>query len=276
MTTNTTTTMNINFYNANITEELQAQFNSAITHENALMNIQLLNDSIAKLEKKIENKDNTYTEEEVSAFQSELDKLVTSREKFEKTSDDTLEVYTKVVDTMTIKNENHFGNSKDNVRTVLRVLASLSDSNLMKLAIIPRFESHELYDCLETIHINSMCGEDGQLSMTKAVKDAYKEANAHLDTIMKETFSLPFETPYTEKMRVKLTAEDRKLLHDCYIKGFKNTFSVDEKTGMVDFVNREVNTLVKAKKNRKTGEVTYNYSGLATTIASIVIKHYFA
>lgn len=270
------TTMNINFYNTSITEEARANFNVAITHENALMSIQILNDSIDRLDKKIENKDNTYTEEEVSAFEAQRSKLVVSREKFEEVSASTLEVYTTVVKDMTVKNENHFGNSNENVRTVLRVLASLSDNNLMKLAIIPRFESPELHDCLETIHVNSMCGEDGQLSMTKAVKDAYKEANAQLDTIMKETFSLPFETPYTDKMRVKLTAEDRKLLHDCYIKGFKNTFSVDEKSGVVEFVDREVNTLVKTKKNRKTGEVTYNYSGLATTIASIVIKHYFA
>jgi hypothetical protein len=86
---------------------------------------------------------------------------------------------------------------------------------------------------------------------------------------------LPFETEYTSKTRVKLNADDKKLLNDCYIKGFSNKFDTDE-DGNVTFKKRQINTLVKAKKNRKTGETTYDYSGLASTISNIVIKHYFA
>ena len=56
--------------------------------------------------------------------------------------------------------------------------------------------------------------------MTKEVKEAYKKASAELETIIKTTFSLPFETPYTDKTRVKLTADDKKLLNDCYIRDF--------------------------------------------------------
>lgn len=116
----------------------------------------------------------------------------------------------------------------------------------------------------------------GNLDKSKEVKEAYKKASAELETIIKKTFSLPFETPYTDKTRVKLTAEDKKLLNDCYIKGFSNKFDVDDEKGTVSFKKRQINTLVKAKKNRKTGEITYDYSGLASTITNIVIKHYFA
>ena len=56
----------------------------------------------------------------------------------------------------------------------------------------------------------------------------------------------------------------------------KGEFDVDDEKGTVSFKKRQINTLVKAKKNRKTGEVTYDYSGLASTISNIVIKHYFA
>lgn len=97
-----------------------------------------------------------------------------------------------------------------------------------------------------------------------------------LERIIKVTFSLPFETEYTSKTRVKLTAEDKKLLNDCYVKGFSNKFDTDDETGKVTFKKRQINTLVKAKKDRKTGKITYDYSGLASTISNIVIKHYFA
>ena len=39
---------------------------------------------------------------------------------------------------------------------------------------------------------------------------------------------------------------------------------------------KNLKTAEKKKKNRKTQEVTYDYSGLASTICNIVIKHYFA
>lgn len=111
--------------------------------------------------------------------------------------------------------------------------------------------------------------------MSKEVKQAYKSASQELERIIKVTFSLPFETPYTSKTRVKMTAEDKKLLNDCYIKGFKNKFSQDD-SGKVSFSSRQLTKLVKEKKDKKTGEMKYDYSGLATTISNIVIKHYFA
>lgn len=269
------TTLNINFYANNITNELKEEFAHAIAHENASMSIQLLNDTIAKLEKKIANEKGTYSEEEVQAFEVQKIDLEESRAKFEESHAETLEVYEKVVANMSTRNENGFGNSKDVVRTVLRVLASWDNSKLVKYAIIPAFESPELYNALETIHINSKAGENGNITMSKEVKDAYKKASNELESIIKNTFSLPFATNYTDKTRVKITAEDKKLLNDCYIKGFTNKFDVDD-DGNVTFKKRTINTLVKAKKDRKTQEVTYDYSGLASTIANIVIKHYFA
>ena len=269
-------TLSINFYNSNINETLRNEFMQAVQHENALMNISLLDDTIAKLTTKIANTKELYTIEEIEAFKVQLKTVTDTRLKYEAEVYNTEEVYNKVIASMTEKNDNHFGNKKDVVRTVLRVLASWNNSKLVKLAIIPAFQSPALYNALETIHVNSNAGENGNIVMSKEVKDAYKNATKELDSIIKNTFSLAFETPYTSKTRVKMTAEDRKLLNDCYIKGFSNKFDIDDKKGIVTFKERQVNTLVKAKKNRKTGETTYDYSGLASTIANIVLKHYFA
>ena len=246
------------------------------------MNTKLLDTDISRLETRItnlkNNKDKTEEEKavELADLTAKLEEKQVLRDKFEQEKADLVEVYNKVVSAMSEKNADHFGNSKDTVRTVLRVLATWNNSKLVKYAIIPAFKDKTLYNALETIHITSKAGDDGNLVMSKEVKEAYKTASAQLENIIKTTFSLPFATPYTDKTRVKLTAEDKKLLNDCYIRGFSNKFDTDEDTGKVSFKKRQINTLVKAKKNRKTGKMEYDYSGLASTIANIVIKHYFA
>ena len=276
------TTLSINFYKKNITEELRNEFHLAISYENADMNIQLLDTDISRLETRITNlKNNENKTEEEKAIEladltAKLEEKQESKSEFEQEKTNLDEVYNKVVSVMSEKNADNFGNSKDVVRTVLRVLATWNNSKLVKYAIIPAFKDETLYNALETIHITSKAGDDGNLIMSKEVKEAYKTASAQLENIIKKTFSLPFETPYTDKTRVKLTAEDKKLLNDCYIKGFSNKFDVDDEKGTVSFKKRQINTLVKAKKNRKTGKREYDYSGLASTIANIIIKHYFA
>lgn len=281
----TNTTLLINFYAETINDSEKAEFMQAVAHEATNMSIQLCNDNISRTEKRIdslnkkideEGDDENYTlTRQLDAEKAKLETLNGEKSTLEEELATTLEVYNKVVDAMSVKNKDGFGNKKDVVRTVLRVLASWDNSKLVKYAIIPAFESPALYEALEAIHVNSVARENGELSMTNGVKEAYKKASAELESIIKNTFSLPFETAYTGKTRVKMDATDKKLLNDCYIKGFSNKFDTDD-DGVVTFKKRQVNTLVKAKKNRKTGEVSYDYSGLASTISNIVIKHYFA
>ncbi len=273
--------LNINFLNQEATIDQTKDFMLAVEHEESEMTIQLIKDDITRTKKRLDNLDSseTKTEEqkefERKALEEKLAELEKDLESEQENSAFTRETYEKVIADMTQENHDHFKNDKDVVRTVLRVLATWNNSKLVKYAIIPAFESPALYEALETIHINSNAGEDGALVMSKEVKEAYKKASQELETIIKKTFSLPFATPYTEKTRVKLTAEDKKLLNDCYVKGFKNNFSIDEKTGSVNFNKRQINTLVKAKRNKKTNKMEYDYSGLADCISAIVIKHYF-
>ena len=273
--------LNINFLNQEATIDQTKDFMLAVEHEESEMTIQLIKDDITRTKKRLDNLDSneTKTEEqkelERKALEEKLAELEKDLESEQENSAFTRETYEKVIADMTQENHDHFKNDKDVVRTVLRVLATWNNSKLVKYAIIPAFESPALYEALEAIHINSNAGEDGALVMSKEVKEAYKKASQELETIIKKTFSLPFATPYTEKTRVKLTAEDKKLLNDCYVKGFKNNFSIDEKTGSVNFNRRQINTLVKAKRNKKTNKMEYDYSGLAECISAIVIKHYF-
>lgn len=275
--------LNINFMKKEDSKQLELM--TAIKHELAELNIQATNDSIKSAEKQLRSTmdSDTLSEEErqkkLDVLNVKLDDLWAGLERFQKNSAETADTYNKVFTAMTVKNSDHFGNDKDVVRTVLRVLATWDNSKLVKYAIIPAFTAPDLYNALETIHTLSKAGEDGQLVMSQDVKDAYKKASNELERIIKVTFSLPFETEYTTKTRVKLTAEDKKLLHECYVKGFTNKFDTDT-VGVTRFTTRQVNTLVKvkSKKDKATGEVktTYDYSALAGVIANIVIKHYFA
>jgi len=277
-------TLSINFYANDIKEETKKEFLTAVEYENNNMTLQLLNETIERLGKQANNLKKDISDngdDDGQTKQKKLDGiLVNIQDNKELVADINKElvtiepIYNKVIDTMTKKNDAHFGNNKDVVRTVLRCLATVDNSKLIKYAIIPAFESPALYNALETIHINSRALENGNIELTDDVKTAYKTATKELDSIIKNTFSLPFETLYTSKTRVKMTAEDRKLLNDCYIKGFTNKFDVDD--DVVTFKKRQINTLVKVRKDRKTKKETVDYSGLASVIANIVLKHYFA
>ena len=279
--------LSINFYAGNITDEARNEFMQAVNHETSDMTIAYLNDTISRLQKQADslrkNIDENGDDEGFSKTRK-LDGILANiatnekaKDKAVEDSEATQEVYDKVVTAMSLRNKDGFGNSKDVVRTVLRVLATWNNSKLLvKYAIIPAFQSPALYEALETIHITSKAGENGNITMSKEVKEAYKKASQELESIIKTTFSLPFATEYTDKTRVKLTAEDKKLLNDCYIKGFSNKFDTDDKTGVVSFKKRDINTLVKVTRDKKTKELKYDYSGLASTIVNIVIKHYFA
>lgn len=273
--------LNINFFAENITSEDKNFFMCAVAHETCAMTIDALNNDISRINTRISNtesnKDLSEEKKKVALdeLRSKLSDLQDEKAKNETELEKTKDVYNTVISAMTMKNANHFGNNIYVVKTVLRVLGCWNNSKLVKYAIIPAFQSPELYEALETIHITSTPDENGALILTDEVKTAYKKASAELETIIKSTFSLPFETIYTNKTRVKLTAEDKKLLNDCYVKGFRNKFDVDDKTGVVNFKERQINTLVKAKRNKKSGKMEYDYSGLASTIANIVMKHYF-
>lgn len=271
----------INFYAENLSTQSRSEFMDAVDHENALMGIEDCKNRIASTESRIsniqKNKDMSVEDKKkaVDAENVKLEKLKTEKAEYEETAESTREVYDKVFAAMTVKNTDHFGNNPDVVRTVLRVLASVESPNFIKDAIIPAFQNPDLYNALETIHITSKASDDGALVMSKEVKDAYKKASAELETIIKTTFSLPFESVYTIKTRVKLTAEDKKLLHECYVKDFNDARDTNDETGAITIGKRTVKRLVKTKRNKKTNEVTYDYSGLAGVISKIVLKHYF-
>ena len=70
----------INFLAENISDSARSEFMHAVRYENLSMVMQLLNDTISKLEKKILNEKGTYSAEEVQAFNVQLTNTQTELE----------------------------------------------------------------------------------------------------------------------------------------------------------------------------------------------------
>lgn len=266
-------TLNINFLNEKATADEKKEFFVAVKHEETQMLKTDCEIRIEKLEKSLKKED--ISNDEIKALKT---KLTAEKEILATLNDiitDTKPTHSKVLADMTKKNENHFGNKPEVVRNVLRVLATWENSKLVKYALVETFKGEALRDALEDIHVNSQVDEHGCVIAAPEVKAAYKKASNELESIIKNTFSLPFESTYTTKTRVKITAEDKRLLHNCYVKGFKNKMNKNEATEVVDFAGREIVTAVKSKKDKRTGQIIYNYSGLYQIMCQIVMKHYF-
>ena len=81
-------TLAINFLKEDLSVEKKNEFMEAVCHEAALMNIQAIDAQIELVQKKISNK-KQYTEEEISAFKAQEEKLLTDRAVFEKSAEET-------------------------------------------------------------------------------------------------------------------------------------------------------------------------------------------
>lgn len=259
--------LKINFLNEQATVAQKKELADAVNYELSDMLKAMNLDSISKQDKIIANKNNKYDEDEISAAEAKLEKLRAENEKLSATMEQLRPVYDSVIVTMTTPNEKGYSNNADTVRTVLRVIACADNSKLYKHAIVPAFQNEELYNCLEAIHVTNDVSEKGYSTNSKERVALYKSAQTELDNIMRDTFSLPVGTVYTTPLRVKLNAQDRKILHDVYVKGFSNKFDKKD-NGEISFVSRKYNTAVK--KTRKG----VDYSGLSTDIAKIVIAKY--
>lgn len=271
--TTKTTIMALSF----VKEDKISKLMSAISFEEQDMAISALSDSKTRIEKSLANENSALSETKLASLREDLAEVIADIAKAETKRASYEQAYSEVVSAMALKNENHFGNDKDSVRNVLRVLATAFNEKLTKYAITSTIVDKNdgaLMEAMDLIHISGKFSEDGEKIMSQEQKVAYANARAKIETLVKSNFSLPFETEYTQKFRVKLTEDDLGLLHEVYVRGFKNVF--ESKDGKMSFKEREVRTLITSKKNRKTGLEEYNYDKFKVELVKICVKHFFA
>lgn len=255
--------LKINFLNESATLEEIRDFANSVRYEFTSMTIKLNNDTIAKKNKIIANEKGKFTNEEVKSAESVVKKLTEENKSLLEKLEELKSVYESVLSTMSQPNDKGFANEVSCISNVLRVVACAENTKLYKYAICPCFESEELYNAMEELHINDKVTEDGYTTNSADRVANYKKASEELDKIIRTTFSLPIETKYTKALKIKLNGEDRKVLHNCYIRGFSNKFN--KKDDEITFVKRNYNTAIKKNKN---GEI--DYSTMSSDIAKLV------
>lgn len=260
--------LKINFLSATATDADVLAFAMACKYESCDMMVAICNKQLAAKSKIVENKKGNYSIKEVEAAEAKIEELKASIEVFNTTMGELEDNYQTVIKNMTTPNDKGFANTDDQVRTVLRLITCAENRKFYEYATIPSLNDEELYKALEEIHVlNTVC-EEGYSLNSKERKEAYKKAADRLDAIVRDMYSLPIATPYTSALKVKLNAEDRKAIHDVYVKGLVNKFEEDDDTGIITLKKYGVSTAVtKTKKGT-------DYSRLAKDIAMVVIRKY--
>ena len=259
--------LKINFLNTQATAvEIKALADS-VRFESCDMMISVNKKTIDGKSKVVANKNGNYDEKEVEAAQAVIDRLEAENKKCAETQEELRNVYESVLGNMTTPNEKGFANSKDQVRTVLRLVACAENRKFYEYAPIPSLKDEELYHALEEIHVNNEVSDDGYSTNSKERVDAYKKATERLDAVVRDIYSLPVATTYTMALRVKLNKQDRKAIHDVYVKNLFNRFETDD-DGVTTLASSGVTTAVKKSKKGT------DYSKLSKDIAMIVIRKY--
>lgn len=254
-------------FKTNATENDKTAFGIAVHCAGVKMTISMLEDQISALDKKIENKNGTYTEDEVSGFESKREVLESDREDMLTKEADLLSVYESVRDSMI-----EGGSIPENVDNVLRCIAAAENSKLEKYAL-PNLGTVEIYNYLTTCHDLKATSENGKVTMSKAVKNAYVAAEDAVQRALRESLSLE-ESDYTEKLTIRFNKTDMRLIHETFITGFSNKYSVT-KDDNGNEISREYKGVNVAKsiavKTTKDGDTKYNFTKFNTVIARLVI-----
>lgn len=269
----------INFLaDTNNVEKVNTTFN-AVRYELLGMQIELNDDSISSLEKKIENKNGSYTPEEVDGFKSKKLQLESDNAKMSVEMDSLKSDYTIVLDsvsstTKVLDNNETVMNDRNAVRNVLRLVACGENSKCFKKAIINDIKLDSLYENFMSIHdcTNSdLYNENGARLNNKSAQEAYKALNIEISGLLKSMFSISLENEYTKKINVKVNKTDLALLHETFVTGCSVDYVVDNKNHTKTYNGVSLKTAIR--KSIKDEKVTYSDRSFKETLAKIAMGY---
>ena len=270
--------LNINFLNNEINDATMKQFEIAVKFEQLDMTLSVISDKIVSLNKKIENKSGKFTVAQVEGFKSEKEELEKEMQEINARIEECKPIYDIVLAEMTTPTTTEngtFQNSETAVRNILRIIASAENTKLEKYALIDFVNNdtlETLFNAFETCHTLVASNEVGIASATKEVKKAYSEAEATIQSILKNALSLPFATPYTDKVRVKFNGASMHKLHESYVKSYSNKYNKNKKEDTIAFNSCNARTIIQ-KNTDKDGNVTYKYADFAKTLCVLAIEY---
>ena len=269
----------INFLaDTNNVEKVNTTFN-AVRYELLGMETELNSDQISSLEKKIENKNGSYTPEEVDGFKSKKLQLESDNAKMSVEMDSLKSDYTTVLDsvsstTKVLDNNETVMNDRNAVRNVLRLVACGENSKCFKKAIINDIKLDSLYENFMQCHdcTNAdLYNENGARLNNKSAQEAYKALNIEISGLLKSMFSISLENEYTKKVNVKVNKTDLALLHETFVTGCSVDYVVDNKNHTKKHNGISLKTAIR--KSTKDDAVTYSDRSFKETLAKIAMRY---
>lgn len=271
--------LQINFLaDTNNKEKVDSTFN-AVRYELLDMEISLNNDQLASLKKKIENKNASYTDEEVEGFKSVKVALEADNEKKSAEMDSLQADYDLVLlniasTAMVLDNGETVQNDENAVRNIFRIVACGENRKCFKKAIINDIKLDSLYENFMSIHdcTNSdLYNENGARLNNKSAQDAYKALNVEIQGLLKSMFSIPLENEYTKKVNTKVNKTDLALLHETFVTGCNIDYIVDNKNHTKTYNGVSLKTAIA--KSIKDEKVTYSDRSFKEILAKIAMGY---
>ena len=217
-------------------DKAMANIAIAINAEGNKMMVSVLEEKVASLEKRIENKNGVATVEMVEGYKSELAEVTKNIE--------ALEAKIAEVETITAEVE------KVVDRKLLKILACVDNSKFEKYAISwTDDEAEALYNAMSNIN---------GFNADKIDTANFKKSNDIIEKIVRLNLSFA-ETEWTNKVNVRLNANDFRILNQTWTTGAKVKYSRNKKEDTVEFKAIEERFIV-SKRQKKGEDAVYNWS----------------
>lgn len=256
---------------------------AAVNYEKGLMELDLLNENIAKQDAIIANKKGVKTKEDIAAAKIKKSKYEQDTIEVQKKIENLKPQYNKTIELILAAENKYTSDGKEytaknnltTIRNILRLVACGDNTKFFKNAILPDInnKSYELlYKAFETLH---GCNEnDFDENGKRIYKDDKLFATIKKDVqmIVKNMFSIPVSNELTKKVNVKFNSTDLGTLHECYVKGINVSVNKNYKTGEVTYKTVTLNTSI-IKKENKDGNVTFESKGFNELLAKLAFKY---
>lgn len=265
--------------NQNITAIQAEEFENAVDFAQLNMEQAIRLNSIDKLDKKIDNKSGNYQVQEVDAFKAQKEALEKEVAECRIELDQLYPDYETVLNHIATKvNDAKVGEIVDNADEIagnfIRLLGAANNHKLEKLALV-NLGNAEMYDCFVTCHDINATTDNGRMTLNKEQKNAYKQAEQLVQGALRLALSIP-ENDYTEKYNISFNKTDMRLLHETFVKGFRNKYtSVKDSDGKdtknFTFHGIEMNYAITRRKIKDSDEYSYNFEKFNEVVARIAI-----
>ncbi len=269
--------LQINF-NENITAEQREELDCAITFAQCNMEQTIRLSSIDKLAKKIENKSGKYTVQEVEVFKAQKsvleNEVAECKVELEQLQDDYDEVLNHIASKVNDDKDFVVENATEIAGNFLRLLGAANNHKLEKMALA-NLGTAEMYDCFLICHDLNATTDNGRMTLNKEQKDAYKQAEQLVQGALRLALSIP-ENDYTEKYNISFNKTDMRLLHETFVKGFRNKYEAikdadGKATADFNYAGYEMSYAISRKKKKDSDEYSYNFEKFNEVVARIAI-----